>query len=86
MPYPTECAELHHEIELVVALRAGGADNFPNRTTMRYPSSWGYGTGLDMTRRDMQAIAKENGSPTWDMAEGLRPFCAHGRFLVPRLS
>jgi fumarylpyruvate hydrolase len=66
MPYPTECAELHHEIELVVALRAGGADISQGDALSVV---WGYGAGLDMTRRDMQAIAKKMGRP-WDMAKG----------------
>jgi fumarylpyruvate hydrolase len=66
MPYPTECAELHHEIELVVALRAGGEDI---SQTDALSLVWGYGVGLDMTRRDMQAIAKKMGRP-WDMAKG----------------
>jgi fumarylpyruvate hydrolase len=66
MPYPTECAELHHEIELVVALRAGGADISQDDALSIV---WGYGAGLDMTRRDMQAVAKKMGRP-WDMAKG----------------
>lgn len=66
MPYPPECAELHHEIELVVALGAGGSDISQNDALSFV---WGYGVGLDMTRRDMQAIAKKMGRP-WDMAKG----------------
>jgi fumarylpyruvate hydrolase len=65
-PYPPECAELHHEIELVVALGAGGSDISQNDALSFV---WGYGVGLDMTRRDMQAIAKKMGRP-WDMAKG----------------
>jgi fumarylpyruvate hydrolase len=66
MPYPPECVELHHEIELVVALGAGGA-NISKDDALSVV--WGYGVGLDMTRRDMQAIAKKMGRP-WDMAKG----------------
>ena len=66
MPYPPECVELHHEIELVVALGAGGSDISQNDALSFV---WGYGVGLDMTRRDMQAIAKKMGRP-WDMAKG----------------
>ena len=75
MPYPTECAELHHEIELVVALRAGGA-NISQDDALSVV--WGYGAGLDMTRRDMQSDREENGSPL-GYGQGLRPFCPHGR-------
>jgi fumarylpyruvate hydrolase len=66
MPYPTECTDLHHEIELVVALGAGGSD-ISQDDALSFV--WGYGVGLDMTRRDMQAIAKKMGRP-WDMAKG----------------
>ncbi len=66
MPYPTECADLHHEIELVVALGAGGENISRNDALLLV---WGYGVGLDMTRRDMQAIAKKMGR-RWDMAKG----------------
>jgi fumarylpyruvate hydrolase len=66
MPYPPECVELHHEIELVVAVGAGGSDISQNDALSFV---WGYGVGLDMTRRDMQAIAKKMGRP-WDMAKG----------------
>jgi fumarylpyruvate hydrolase len=66
MPYPTDCVGLHHEIELVVALCAGGASISQDDALSVV---WGYGAGLDMTRRDMQAIAKRLGRP-WDMAKG----------------
>jgi fumarylpyruvate hydrolase len=66
MPYPTACTDLHHEIELVVALGAGGSD-ISQDDALSFV--WGYGVGLDMTRRDMQAIAKKMGRP-WDMAKG----------------
>jgi fumarylpyruvate hydrolase len=66
MPYPTETADLHHEIELVVALGGGGTD-IPVADALTYV--WGYAVGLDMTRRDTQAAAKKGGRP-WDMAKG----------------
>ena len=66
MPYPSMTAELHHELELVVALGAGGS-NVAEAEAMRLV--WGYAAGLDMTRRDMQAEAKSAGRP-WDMGKG----------------
>jgi fumarylpyruvate hydrolase len=66
LPFPTHTQELHHEIELVVALREGGRDIPVERALDRI---FGYAVGLDMTRRDMQAAAKKAGRP-WDMAKG----------------
>lgn len=64
--YPPATANLHHEVELVVALAAGGA----NLAVDAAPGLiFGYGTGLDLTRRDLQARAKEKGHP-WDMGKG----------------
>lgn len=66
MPYPTATAELHHEIELVAAIGVGGA-NIAAADALGHV--WGYAAGLDMTRRDLQAVAKKAGRP-WDMAKG----------------
>lgn len=66
VPYPPATADLHHEIELVVALGGGGADVDPARAL---DLVWGYGVGIDLTRRDLQAVAKDQGRP-WDMAKG----------------
>ena len=66
LPYPPGTAALDHEIELVVALRSGGAD-IPVESALDHV--WGYAVGLDMTRRDLQAEAKKAGRP-WDMAKG----------------
>ncbi|MCA1857387.1 fumarylacetoacetate hydrolase family protein [Massilia oculi] len=66
LPYPPATRELHHEVELIVALGAGGADIAPQEAVALV---WGYGVGLDLTRRDLQAIAKDAGRP-WDMAKG----------------
>ncbi len=64
--YPPQTANLHHEVELVVALRSGGA----NLTVDAAQAAvFGYGVGLDLTRRDLQARAKEKGHP-WDMGKG----------------
>ena len=66
LPFPPATDDLHHEIELVVALRSGGAD-IPVDAAMEHV--FGYAVGLDMTRRDLQNRAKEMGRP-WDMGKG----------------
>lgn len=66
LPYPQATRNLHHEIELVVALKGGGA-NVPVDTALDLV--YGYGVGLDMTRRDLQNAAKAAGKP-WDMGKG----------------
>ena len=63
---PPRTANLHHEIELVVALGAGGANVAPDRAMELI---FGYAVGNDLTRRDLQADAKAGGRP-WDMAKG----------------
>ncbi len=66
MPYPPGTSDLHHEMELVVGLRSGGA-NIAEADAMA--CVWGYAAGLDMTRRDVQGEAKKLGRP-WDMGKG----------------
>jgi len=65
VPYPSATADLHHEVEMVVALGAGGRDLTPGETANLI---FGYGVGLDLTRRDLQAQAKAKGHP-WDVAK-----------------
>ena len=64
--YPPLTKNLHHEVELVVALGAGGAAVAVDRAK---DLIFGYTVGLDLTRRDIQAKAKEKGHP-WDMGKG----------------
>ena len=66
VPYPSVTRELHHEVEMVVALSSGGRDIDPARAL---DCVFGYGVGLDLTRRDLQAAAKLKGLP-WDTAKG----------------
>ena len=66
MPYPAATADLHFELELVVAIGKGGTDIAEAEAQAHV---WGYGVGLDMTRRDLQAEAKKTARP-WDMAKG----------------
>ena len=66
MPDPPQSKDLHHEMELVVAIGEGGA-NIQEADALRHV--WGYAAGLDMTRRDLQNAAKKEGKP-WDMGKG----------------
>lgn len=66
LPFPVATDDLHHEIELVVALGSGGAD-LARDSALEHV--FGYAVGLDMTRRDLQSKAKEMGRP-WDMGKG----------------
>jgi len=66
MDYPTQTANLHHEIELVAAIGKGGRD-IPAAQAADH--IWGYAIGLDMTRRDLQADMKKQGRP-WCIAKG----------------
>ncbi|QRG06531.1 fumarylacetoacetate hydrolase family protein [Xanthobacter dioxanivorans] len=63
--YPKMTADLHHEVELVVALKAGGEDIPVERAL---DLVFGYGVGLDLTRRDLQGEAKKLGRP-WEVGK-----------------
>ncbi|MEG3166125.1 fumarylacetoacetate hydrolase family protein [Sphingomonas sp. PB2P19] len=66
LPFPVRTDDLHHEVELVVALGAGGTDvDAKDALGLVYGSA----VGIDLTRRDLQAVAKKAGRP-WDMAKG----------------
>jgi len=66
VPYPTVTQNLHHEIELVVAIGAPGADVSLDEAREMI---WGYAVGVDLTRRDLQNAAKDKGQP-WDSGKG----------------
>ena len=66
IPYPSLTSEFHHEIEMVVALKAGGTNVAPQEALNLV---WGYGVGVDLTRRDIQDEAKKLSRP-WDWAKG----------------
>ena len=66
IPYPPCTSNLHYEVELVVALRKGGRD-IPVAEAL--DCVFGYAVGIDLTRRDLQARAKDKGQP-WDTAKG----------------
>ncbi len=65
IPYPQRTRNLHHEVELVLALGRGGRDI----AVCAAPDCiYGYAVGLDLTRRDLQAEARKHGRP-WDTAK-----------------
>jgi fumarylpyruvate hydrolase len=66
VPYPPQTKNLHHEIELVVAIGRGGRD-IPVAAALEHV--FGYAVGNDLTRRDLQHAAKNAGAP-WDVAKG----------------
>jgi fumarylpyruvate hydrolase len=66
VPYPPVTQALHHEVEMVAALASGGRDI---AAAHALDCVFGYGVGLDLTRRDLQAAMKAKGLP-WDVAKG----------------
>ena len=65
LPYPPGTEDLHHEIEMVVAI---GAPAFRVTADQAASAIWGYGAGLDLTRRDLQARAKAM-QRSWDLGK-----------------
>lgn len=63
--YPPQSTDVHHEVEMVVAIGRGGADIAPEAALEHV---FGYAVGLDMTRRDLQAEAKRMGRP-WEIGK-----------------
>ena len=66
LPWPQNTNNLHHEVELVVALKKGGCNLSIEEAGN---SIFGYAVGVDLTRRDLQSVAKQSGRP-WDTAKG----------------
>lgn len=64
-PYPPHSTDVHHEVELVIALGSGGT-NIAVADALGHV--WGYAVALDMTRRDLQAEAKKTGRP-WEIGK-----------------
>jgi fumarylpyruvate hydrolase len=65
IPYPSATRNLHHEVELVVALKSGGQDLSPADALA---CVYGYAVGIDLTRRDLQELAKKSGRP-WEIGK-----------------
>jgi len=64
-PYPLQTQDVHHELEMVVALKSGGTNIFLEKASDHI---YGYAVGLDMTRRDLQGVAKKMGRP-WEIGK-----------------
>lgn len=77
-PYPPASSDVHHEIEMMVALKSGGRD-IPLEKAL--DCVYGYGVALDMTRRDLQGKAKEMGRP-WEVGKAFEASAPCGA-LVP---
>ncbi|MCG6207740.1 fumarylacetoacetate hydrolase family protein [Rhodopseudomonas sp. HC1] len=65
IPYPTLTKDMQHEVELIVALKSGGL-NIPAETALDHV--WGYGVGIDLTRRDLQTISRKKEQP-WEIGK-----------------
>ena len=77
-PYPSLSKDVHHEMEMVVAIGKGGS-NISSAKALEHV--YGYGVGLDMTRRDLQGEAKKIGRP-WDTGKAF-DYSAPCSALVP---
>ena len=64
-PYPPATRDVHHEVELVVALQSGGKEIAISNAAQHI---YGYAVGIDMTRRDLQGEAKKAGRP-WEVGK-----------------
>ena len=80
VPYPSLTKDMHHEVELVVALGRDAPDGELDHAAAM-SLVFGYGIGLDLTRRDLQAAAKAKGLP-WDTGKAF-DHCAPISALVP---
>jgi fumarylpyruvate hydrolase len=80
-PYPPRSKDVHHEVELVVAIGKGGRD-IPVESALDHV--FGYAVGLDMTRRDLQGEAKKAGRP-WEVAKAFEASAPCSR-VVPAAS
>jgi fumarylpyruvate hydrolase len=77
-PYPDKSSDVHHEIELLVALKSGGT-NIPLASAL--DCVFGYAVCLDMTRRDLQSQMKAQGRP-WEIGKAFERSAPSGE-LVP---
>jgi fumarylpyruvate hydrolase len=65
VPYPPLTKDLHHEVELVVALKSGGRSI---KAANALDCIWGYGVGIDLTRRDLQTASRDMKRP-WEIGK-----------------
>ena len=66
IPFPTQTDDLHHEVELVIFLKSECSNIPPSEASQHV---FGYAVGVDLTKRDLQTVAKEAGKP-WDLSKG----------------
>ena len=66
IPFPAQTENLHHEVELVVFLKTEGSNISPSNASQHI---FGYAVGVDLTKRDLQAVAKKTGRP-WELSKG----------------
>ncbi len=74
---PSQCSEVHYEVELGVVISTGGK-NIPESSALSHVG--GYTLALDMTARDIQSAAKKKGYP-WSVAKGYDTFCPVSSFI-----
>jgi fumarylpyruvate hydrolase len=77
-PYPPASNDVHHEMELVIALHKGGKD-IPVESALDHV--YGYAAGLDMTRRDLQGEAKKAGRP-WEVGKAFEQSAPCGELVA----
>ena len=65
IPYPSLTKDCHHEVELVVALKSGGRNIKADKALDHV---WGYGVGIDLTRRDLQIASRKKERP-WEVGK-----------------
>ena len=75
-PYPSETSDVHHEAEMLIALKSGGT-NISIESALTHV--FGYGLSLDMTRRDLQGIQKKMGRP-WEIGKAFERSAPCGPF------
>ena len=66
IPFPAQTVNLHHEVELVVFLKSECSNISPSQASQHI---FGYAVGVDLTKRDLQAVAKKTGRP-WELSKG----------------
>ena len=66
IPFPAQTVNLHHEVELVVFLKSECSNISPSQANQHI---FGYAVGVDLTKRDIQAVAKKTEGP-WDLSKG----------------
>ena len=71
VPYPSLTKDMHHEVELVVALKSGGRF-IPIDKAL--DTVWGYGVGIDLTRRDLQIASRKKERP-WEVGKSFDYSC-----------